>query len=342
MASARLARVIELNEKAHGLSDKGHHARAAEIYGRAVEAAQMLGYEDCLIVVKLQVAQCFALCLHNAAACQSLSRDSKMEHYVQADQLAHACLPTAMATLLRRMAAGTLLPDTCRPGEVALMNSALRFLSSLRATSADDDAMARSAKCAGYDTLVTTAQSVFAYLLNPDHIHDSMNADHVLAARAFVAAALDVMPRIPVTYPALAAELSLLNSFQLLAKYVRPGSPLHDFYKPLFDARDRVLRNSVARRRGLIEARSAQVLQDVAESHHKTTVAAAAEGVRSCALAGCGAREVHVQQFKSCAACRTVVYCCREHQVEGWPAHKKACKAARKAAATEGGAGWSS
>ena len=61
--------------------------------------------------------------------------------------------------------------------------------------------------------------------------------------------------------------------------------------------------------------------------------------VRSCALAGCGAKEVHPAHFKSCAACRTVVYCCREHQVAGWPAHKKACKAARKAQAEEDEAG---
>ena len=60
-----------------------------------------------------------------------------------------------------------------------------------------------------------------------------------------------------------------------------------------------------------------------------------APGLRSCALDGCGAKEAHPAHFKSCAACRAVVYCCREHQVAGWPGHKKACKAARKAAAAE-------
>ena len=62
-------------------------------------------------------------------------------------------------------------------------------------------------------------------------------------------------------------------------------------------------------------------------------------GLRRCALDGCGAKEAHPAHFKSCAACRAVVYCCREHQVEAWPAHKKACKAARKAAAAADGAG---
>jgi hypothetical protein len=44
---------------------------------------------------------------------------------------------------------------------------------------------------------------------------------------------------------------------------------------------------------------------------------------------------VHPAQFKLCAACTTVVYCCKAHQAEDWPSHKAACKAARKAAAAE-------
>jgi hypothetical protein len=61
--------------------------------------------------------------------------------------------------------------------------------------------------------------------------------------------------------------------------------------------------------------------------------AAAAPGLRCCALASCSAREQHPSHFKSCGACKTVAYCCKEHQVEHWPSHKAACKAARKAAA---------
>ena len=48
--------------------------------------------------------------------------------------------------------------------------------------------------------------------------------------------------------------------------------------------------------------------------------------------AGVGAREAHPQHFKRCAACRTVAYCSRKHQVADWPGHKAACKAARQAA----------
>jgi hypothetical protein len=36
--------------------------------------------------------------------------------------------------------------------------------------------------------------------------------------------------------------------------------------------------------------------------------------LRNCSLVACGAREVHPSQFKLCAACKTVVYCSKEHQ----------------------------
>jgi hypothetical protein len=58
--------------------------------------------------------------------------------------------------------------------------------------------------------------------------------------------------------------------------------------------------------------------------------AASAPGLRTCALASCSARQQHPAHCKSCGACKTVAYCCREHQVEDWPSHKAACIAARK------------
>ena len=57
--------------------------------------------------------------------------------------------------------------------------------------------------------------------------------------------------------------------------------------------------------------------------------------LRACALPSCGAREAHVAHFKKCSACGQVVYCSKAHQTEHWPAHKAACKAARKAAAAD-------
>ena len=91
---------------------------------------------------------------------------------------------------------------------------------------------------------------------------------------------------------------------------------------------------------GVLQSRHIDLrIEMIAPEHRKHTAtlenSLTAAGLRRCALPGCGAKEAHPAHFKSCAACRTVVYCCREHQVAGWPAHKKACKAARKAAEAE-------
>lgn len=60
--------------------------------------------------------------------------------------------------------------------------------------------------------------------------------------------------------------------------------------------------------------------------------AAAASQLRRCCFGGCGAREARAFQFRLCSSCKTVVYCSKDHQTADWPAHKAACKAARKAA----------
>lgn len=72
-----------------------------------------------------------------------------------------------------------------------------------------------------------------------------------------------------------------------------------------------------------------QMRTDVANA---AEAAAADPGLRSCGLASFGAREKHPDHFKTCAACRGVAYCSKEHQTEHWPDHKAPCKAARKAA----------
>ena len=53
----------------------------------------------------------------------------------------------------------------------------------------------------------------------------------------------------------------------------------------------------------------------------------AAFGLMECALPSCGKREVSVQQFKFCSACRSVWYCSAEHGALHWKEHKPACRA---------------
>ena len=96
----------------------------------------------------------------------------------------------------------------------------------------------------------------------------------------------------------------------------------------------RLQRSGVLVARHLLTAAEGILINDVDEASVDAIFKSmTASGLRSCALASCGAKEAHPSHFKSCAACKAVVYCCKEHQTEHWPSHKAACKAARKAQA---------
>ncbi len=92
----------------------------------------------------------------------------------------------------------------------------------------------------------------------------------------------------------------------------------------------RLQSSGVLQRRGILQAVSSVMAYSTRVAANAAAVAA--RGLHFCALPTCGAQEVHASHFKRCSACLSVVYCCKEHQVQDWPAHKAACRAARKAA----------
>ena len=97
----------------------GHHARAAELYGRALAAAEELRQPDCLIVASLR---CWCMAMQHNMTCDALSGDDSADSERRAVApivaLYRANLPGVLETLERRRAAGTLLPDCCRAHEV--------------------------------------------------------------------------------------------------------------------------------------------------------------------------------------------------------------------------------
>ena len=99
----------------------------------------------------------------------------------------------------------------------------------------------------------------------------------------------------------------------------------------------------------LVTMRAERKLADpsaVAEAAVARAVAAfradiAAHGLKQCALPSCDTQEATVQQYKFCAACRSVWYCSAEHGALHWREHEPPCRAtvaAREAAAAEGAA----
>jgi hypothetical protein len=114
MAAVDVSHIVTLTNKAMTLKIRGHHARASEIYAEAVTAAQALQQPDCLVVAHLQASRANALLGHADTAGVPEARRLELQRSAFFD-----LLPAAMASLERRMAAGTLLAGTRRPHEMA-------------------------------------------------------------------------------------------------------------------------------------------------------------------------------------------------------------------------------
>ena len=102
-------------------------------------------------------------------------------------------------------------------------------------------------------------------------------------------------------------------------------------YEPAFRAA--VLRkwrssavSSVLRARGVLQTGITAAQHTQAEFDALQRADIAKHGLRDCALSSCAKTENTVKEFAGCSGCRSVVYCCLEHQALDWRAHKKACR----------------
>jgi hypothetical protein len=126
-------------------------------------------------------------------------------------------------------------------------------------------------------------------------------------------------------------EAALVRNAQTAIEEQRFCATSGDWQARIFAAWRRLQSSGVLQRRGILHCVSV-VMANAAHAAATAAATAAERGLHFCALHTCGAQEVHASQFKRCSACSGVVYCCKEHQVQDWPAHKAACRAARKAA----------
>jgi len=331
MSSDGIARVQVLYRKATELSNKGHLLRAAEIYSRAAEAARALDSgPDNLVTVGMQLYEAAARLNYIPAATKS-AVDAHVLAAQRADSV--SLLSTAVATLERRRVAGTLLEGTA----VEETWNAVEW------TDAHHPAAeaASRAKLVGYDTFLRAAHSILCLLINA-WLFSECSATQFQAFAQCVVHAADLMqlPRCLGT-PALLDEevrftqrLSYVMTDESGVPFLHTRGVDARLVQLLTGAWRRLQRSGVLETRGLL---GEGVLLEMSTSSDKRLAALraamAAPGLRTCALAGCSAKEAHPQHFKRCSACKLVVYCSKEHQLEAWPAHKAACKAARKAAA---------
>ena len=337
MSSEVIARVLVFYRKATELADKGHMLRASENYGRAVEAARALG-PDNLVVVGLQRNQA-TMMLNYAATVKNTKADvdplAVAAHRADCVTLYSA----AVATLERRRAAGTLLEGKCTAAEEAWYATQLREAPQLSAADA-----AAWAPLVGYDVYLVNSESVSCLLANARSYAEECSASQFQAFAEFVAHAADLMqlPRSRGTLH-LGGEVELTDTFFTVTAFDLGARGLDaSLVQLLTGAWQKLQRSGVLETRGILDQIQRIDLRTFCEKSATVTRAAmSAPGLRTCALPGCGAKEAHPKHFKRCSACQAVVYCSKEHQLEAWPAHKKAFKAAckAKAAASDGGAG---
>ena len=337
-SSVDLTPVLELERKAAALMNKGIKLRAAAKYGRAVEAARALG-PDNLVAAWLLIRQGHAL---GSCAVDAVANGAEFGDFVVHRNDSIALLLGAVATLERRHVAGTLLEGKCTAVEEA-------WYAELIACRKMPPVLARLGKqLVGHHVFIGAATCALNVLLCADQfVAACSHAFQPLAEN--IAHAADLLQQQIHIRLELVTELeftSLLRSILNIESAASArGAPVGAFggldtrlVQLLEGAWQRLLRSGVVEAlcdedaHIVTDADASRALDEALERSQTTA------HLRRCALPGCGAREARPAHFKSCAACRAVVYCCRQHQVEGWASHKKACKAARKlAAADEGG-----
>ena len=340
MATPDVPASVALYDISMGLRAKGHYARAAEKFGRAADAAaQELAAEDCLVVAFLRAGQAQALICHSCAP--SLTAAERVE---ARESVVSVLLPQLVLTATRRKAAGTLLPGSCRAAEVAWWRCSTEH-------SALQDGMPLEVACAGaeahaptlgFEVYMFAAGIAFNVLgfMEPS-VPREMQLSHV----ALVVSALELMAQ-PRKLPsgfvdgmekfvlASSSERYLARTTCHMLMEARNSRTTFNLDVEAFVLLDVAWQR--VQRSGALAMRLLDGEQKPGPTVKAGLDAAAAEaavrGLRECALAGCSSKEVHVSQFGKCGSCKQAFYCCREHQLADWPAHKAACKAARKVA----------
>ena len=300
------------------------HARDAELStNAAVQAAALFGDNDSLVVANLRMSKSRAL-----TTLATVASGAERKAYLRRSWDA---LLSLIPLLLRRLEANTLLPGTVREEELDYtVHLQVAVKTAQKVPLPSPAALRVVASTIGYDTLVT-AMYRGVDLLQLQFVPPAQKR----SVESFVLRGLDVIPRTAGIQTGIQIEEALVS---MIEKDMNPQK-----YEPTFYAA--VLRkwrsnavSSVLRARGVLQTGIATSQHTKAEFDARQRADVAKHGLRDCALPSCSKTERTVKEFAGCSGCRSVVYCCLEHQALDWRAHKKACrekKAARLAAEAE-------
>ena len=325
--------VLALRVKAEDLLLKGHDERYATYLERMLAAARALGVQNCLITARVQLHM-VASRLTSASKCGDLSD----QHALRKD--AAELVLSAGAALQARRAAGTLLPSACHPHEAAYEERYMLHCAHVRREHPSVLAVISKHKVGrffGYATFLYGGTHAAALQMLCSTGAISLTTAQRDELWALLTDGLDMMAASSTT-GLITTQTAEANLDDNAGHLLRDGFvPTAGVGARVRDAWCRLGRSGVLAPHKIGEAvehsRSTALERELA-----VQAAAAAPGLRTCALPGCGARERHPSHFKTCGACKTVAYCSKEHQTTDWQRHKADCKAARKAAASGGAA----
>jgi hypothetical protein len=315
------------------------HARAEELYARAVAAAEaaLPAAADggttgaSLIMSTLLRAQYIA---RTAAAAGNVEQDDATSARIRASL--QGAESTALLVRARdigraRWRAGTLFEPT--PEETAFFQGRIA---------------PHAHKIAGITVLLECAMMVFMLTHPASHNQDGRSAvlDALRAAlEADARGLLGLQPplqqqqqqqqRAAVTNQMnVDATVAARNSLQELLQYTLGEGGLLVALRALHglsSADEAALRVLLRRVDASLNAHAGPDLSEyTAAMRQRAADDVARHGLRACALPECAATEPHPKAFKLCSRCKTVVYCCKEHQQVDWRRHKRddGCKAA--------------
>jgi hypothetical protein len=334
MATVDVSAVNALLTKASVLNSKGQCARAAEIYANAITAAEALSQRDCLVVAYLQVLHANAL----LSVGEGPGADVTSAYFTTQRLVFTDLLPAPLETLQRRKAAGTLRSGACLPHEqavfVAKLESQAKSLP-LAVRDAHAQQFAAAAVHVGYEVFLAAARlALEVFAVGADTAY-AMSHAALQAACTFVVDGIGLLEAGREGYASVTESCLVRNLQNVAGERFRASNPWH---VRIVSVWRRVEGSGVLQRRGCITG-IRQFEWGLAQQHTRAAAGVAARGLHSCALPSCGAREAHASHFLLCAACKTERYCCKAHHVADWPRHKAACKAARKTAEQQDGAG---
>ena len=325
------------------------YARVVELSSRCAEKGEALHGDDSLVVAHLRV--------YESGALANMTATARGAESAALFRRSWSALLSVIAILQLRLATNTLLPGTVRKEEsdyythdlsarFAALNKPVPTLAELQTT----------APSIGYIVLVDALCRSLNFTMASFHpmwpVGQRKVVESFVRARwsypplylstdARGGALLQVLQALDVISQTAGIECKLGAEFNLVA-FIENVSPQK--YDPAFCAA--VLRRwrsdavrSVLRARGVLQTGTAFHEQTSAEFDDRQREDIAKHGLRVCALPSCSKTETTVKEFAHCSGCRSVVYCCAEHQGLHWTKHKKACreKEAARLAAEEGG-----